>query len=121
MSRTRGSLHPGNILLALLRRLLYLMVRTRVAPDDVASLHAEVAGLVHQGAVRGRVGERGTAATAPDHLPARATGRRKRSTSMAGAPGEAFEADERNRRCRVVQRPPIGALPDSEAVQSVEL
>jgi glycerol-3-phosphate O-acyltransferase len=36
--RTRGSLHPSNILLALLRRTLYLIVRTRVTPEQVASL-----------------------------------------------------------------------------------
>ncbi len=38
ISRTRGSLHFGNILLALLRRLLYVIVRTRVTPDQVISL-----------------------------------------------------------------------------------
>jgi len=41
MSRTRGSLRPGNILLALLRRLLYLIVRTRVTPEQVAALHVD--------------------------------------------------------------------------------
>jgi len=38
ISRTRGSLRPGNFLLALLRRLLYLIVRTRVTPEEVALL-----------------------------------------------------------------------------------
>jgi len=41
MSRTRGSLRPGNLLLALLRRLLYLIVRTRVTPEQVAALHVD--------------------------------------------------------------------------------
>jgi glycerol-3-phosphate O-acyltransferase len=41
VSRTRGALHPGNILLALLRRLLYLTVRTRVTPEDAAVLHID--------------------------------------------------------------------------------
>jgi len=41
VSRLRGSLHPGNILLALLRRLLYLIVRTRVTPEQVASLRVD--------------------------------------------------------------------------------
>ena len=36
--RAHRSLRPGNLLLALLRRLLYLIVRTQVAPDDVALL-----------------------------------------------------------------------------------
>jgi hypothetical protein len=29
---------PGNLLLALLRRLLYLVVRARVTPDDIGTL-----------------------------------------------------------------------------------
>ena len=33
-----SSWRPGNLLLALLRRLLYLVVRTRVTPEDVAAL-----------------------------------------------------------------------------------
>ncbi len=37
----RGSLRPGNLLLALLRRLLYLIVRTRVTPDEAAALHVD--------------------------------------------------------------------------------
>ena len=36
--RPRGLLRPGNILLALLRRLLYLIVRTRVTPEEAALL-----------------------------------------------------------------------------------
>ena len=36
--RPRGLLRPGNILLALLRRLLYLVVRTRVTPEEAAPL-----------------------------------------------------------------------------------
>ena len=41
MPRTRRS-HPiGNAFLALLRRLLYLIVRTRVTPGDAASLHID--------------------------------------------------------------------------------
>jgi glycerol-3-phosphate O-acyltransferase len=32
-SRTRGSFHPGTLHLALLRRLLYLVIRTRVTPE----------------------------------------------------------------------------------------
>lgn len=41
ISRTRRSLHPGNILLAPLRRLLYLIVRTRVTPEQAALLHVD--------------------------------------------------------------------------------
>jgi len=41
ISRARSSLHPGNILLALLRRLLYLIVRTRVTPEQVALLRVD--------------------------------------------------------------------------------
>lgn len=37
-SRTRGSLHPATILLALLRRLLYQFVRARVSPEEAGSL-----------------------------------------------------------------------------------
>ncbi|MBK7794556.1 MAG: hypothetical protein IPJ62_20020 [Betaproteobacteria bacterium] len=36
--RPRNAYRPGNLLLALLRRLLYLVVRTRVTPDDVGAL-----------------------------------------------------------------------------------
>ncbi|MBK7743324.1 MAG: glycerol-3-phosphate 1-O-acyltransferase PlsB [Betaproteobacteria bacterium] len=36
--RPRNAYRPGNLLLALLRRLLYLVVRTRVAPEDVGTL-----------------------------------------------------------------------------------
>ena len=38
IAHTRGSLRPRNILLALLRRLLYLIVRTRVTPEEAAWL-----------------------------------------------------------------------------------
>jgi glycerol-3-phosphate O-acyltransferase len=41
VARARGALHPGNLLLALLRRLLYLIVRTRVTPEDAAALHID--------------------------------------------------------------------------------
>ena len=36
--RTRGWLRPGNLLLALLRRLLYLAIRTRVTPEAAEAL-----------------------------------------------------------------------------------
>jgi glycerol-3-phosphate O-acyltransferase len=36
--RTRGRLRPGNLLLALLRHLLYQMIRTRVAPERAGTL-----------------------------------------------------------------------------------
>ena len=41
LPRTRRSHRIGNVFLALLRRLLYLIVRTRVTPEDVASLHVD--------------------------------------------------------------------------------
>jgi len=41
ISRPRGSLHPANILVALLRRLLYLIVRTRVTPEQIAALRVD--------------------------------------------------------------------------------
>jgi glycerol-3-phosphate O-acyltransferase len=41
ITRARWSLRLGNILLALLRRLLYQIVRTRVTPEQVASLHVD--------------------------------------------------------------------------------
>ena len=37
----RGLVRFGNLFLALLRRLLYLVVRTRVTPDEVASLRVD--------------------------------------------------------------------------------
>ncbi|MEO8509489.1 MAG: glycerol-3-phosphate 1-O-acyltransferase PlsB [Betaproteobacteria bacterium] len=40
-SRARSSLNPGNLLFALLRRLLYLIVRTQVAPDSAAELRVD--------------------------------------------------------------------------------
>jgi len=40
-SRTRGPLHPASILLALLRHLLYLIVRTRVTPEQAARLRID--------------------------------------------------------------------------------
>ena len=36
--RPRNAYRPGNLLLALLRRLLYLVVRTRVTPEEVGAL-----------------------------------------------------------------------------------
>ena len=36
--RKRGRLRPGNLFLAVLRRLLYLVVRTRVTPETAAAL-----------------------------------------------------------------------------------
>jgi glycerol-3-phosphate O-acyltransferase len=41
MMRTRGWLRPGNLLLAPLRRLLYLVVRTQVVPDNVELLRVD--------------------------------------------------------------------------------
>ncbi len=39
--RPRGAVRLGNFLLALLRRLLYLVVRTQVTPDEAASLRVD--------------------------------------------------------------------------------
>jgi len=39
--RPRGSLRPGNLFLAALRRLLYLVVRTQVTPEDAAALDVD--------------------------------------------------------------------------------
>ena len=38
LARPRGLIRLGNLLLALLRRLLYLVVRTRVTPEQAAAL-----------------------------------------------------------------------------------
>ena len=41
LPRTRGPLHPANIVLALLRRLLYRIVRTRVSAEAAGALHVD--------------------------------------------------------------------------------
>ena len=41
--RTRSRLRPGNVVLALLRRLLYLGIRTRVVPDRAEALAVDPA------------------------------------------------------------------------------
>jgi len=40
-ARTRGWPRPANVLLALLRRLLYLVIRTRVTPEQAAALEVD--------------------------------------------------------------------------------